>query len=242
MKDRWADSGQRTFGLIDSSAPEGPIICHPPWDLSVHPATAVLPQLWIIDHVRRHQTTLSSPVLQPYAHGDSLSHSHSHTHMRVPPDCNESSIMVSPSWNPCLSRHICVARDLADQAHFCTNHIIITGCHLYSMVFHFQNYVERGKNIFLFLFSLSFFSWNKLRTIKEMQHRPWIRCTFSSSIIFLPTLGPIFFQRQIKMRGLEKRRSPLSSTLCLFNQTTVMSTLSCKATVQLWGLELHLEY
>lgn len=180
-------------------------------------------------------------LLQCYSQMPTGTHclTHTHTHTCV---CNESSIMVSPSWNPCLSRHICVARDLADQAHFCTNHIIITGCHLYSMVFHFQNYVERGKNIFLFLFSLSFFSWNKLRTIKEMQHRPWIRCTFSSSIIFLPTLGPIFFQRQIKMRGLEKRRSPLSSTLCLFNQTTVMSTLSCKATVQLWGLELHLEY
>lgn len=67
MRDGWTDSGQWTFGLIDSSAPEGSIICHPPWDPSVQPATAVLPQLWIIGLVRRPQTTLSSPVLLPNA-------------------------------------------------------------------------------------------------------------------------------------------------------------------------------
>ena len=88
MKDRWADSGQWTFGnsspsVRDSLAPQGPIICHQPWDLSVQPATAVLPQLWIIGHVRRHQTTLSSPVLQPMPRGTSSSLSHTHMHVRA---------------------------------------------------------------------------------------------------------------------------------------------------------------
>lgn len=50
-------------------------------------------------------------------------HMYTRTHVAV--DCNKS-----PSWNLCLSRHICGTGDLADQAHFCTNHNIIRGCHL----------------------------------------------------------------------------------------------------------------
>lgn len=148
-------AGQWAVGLI---VPEDPIIWHPPWDLSVQPATAVLPQLWIIGHVRRHHTTLSSPELEPNAQrGSFLAVSLSLTytymcvavcvcaraHIHVPLDCNESRLIVTPSWNLCLSRHICGTGDLADQAHFCTNPNIIRGFHLNIVLLHFENCVER---------------------------------------------------------------------------------------------------
>lgn len=128
MKDRWADSEQGAVGLI---TPVGPIICHPPWDLSVQPATAVLPQLWIIGHVRKHHTTLSYPVLEPNALGtsSSLSHSwfvwvcaHIYTHMHAPLDCTKSSLIVTPSWNMwdicgiSLIKHTSAPAGLSDYA------------------------------------------------------------------------------------------------------------------------------
>lgn len=146
VNDRWADSVQGTFGLIDSSAPEGPIICHPPRDVSVQPATAALPQLWIIGHVRRPQTTLSTPMLLPNALWDfllsfSLLHNtpthiylhicahiytcaHMYTHRHVALDCNESPHC---SWEFCLSRYVFGRQCLADHALFSTNHNIISG-------------------------------------------------------------------------------------------------------------------
>lgn len=126
MKDRWADSGQCTFGLIDSLAPEGSIICHPPWDLSV--------QQEQLSGLNYESLAMSGGIRLPYLHQHccqkprgSNAHPHSHclplsliylltqthiytcTHMYilvfapmnagifVSMNCNESRLIVPPT-------------------------------------------------------------------------------------------------------------------------------------------------
>lgn len=76
--------------------------------------------------------TLSHICTHPrtYVHVCVRVQTHTHTHVLL--ESNESRLIVTPSWNLCLSRHVCGAGDLADQAHSCNDHNIIRGCHLFS--------------------------------------------------------------------------------------------------------------
>lgn len=161
MNDRWADSVQGTFGLIDSLAPEGSIICHPPGDVSVQPATAVLPQLWIIGHVRRPQTTLSTPVLLPNAHRDfllriSLLHTHvcAHTHpcMCVYTVCIHTSMLLWTVMSCLIVAGNSVSADTFVEASvWLTKHTsaptTTLSVDLYAVLFHFKNRVEEWENV-----------------------------------------------------------------------------------------------
>ena len=109
------------------------------------------------------------------------------THMHVAPDCNESSLIVSRSWNFCLSRHICGTEDLADQAHFCTNHNIISGSIQYAVPF---SELFSGKREWLFSFFYLFIfyfpgtRWKKTLNSRWNATRFFRHGTLSLQVIF----------------------------------------------------------